>query len=73
MPELLTEKDVLHDLSQQCELAGGQASWAQIHGVPRSALCEALSGRRNVTEAIANAAGFVRMVRFVRIKGGSNG
>lgn len=73
MTDHLTEKELVRRLSQQCELAGGQAAWAAIHGVPRSQLCEALNGTRQVTESIANAAGFIRIVRFVPIRGGSNG
>lgn len=73
MPDLLTEADVLGALSQQCELAGGQSTWADVHGVSRSSLCEALSGRRQLSEAIANAAGFVRVTRYVRMKGKPNG
>ena len=73
MPDLLTEAEVLRALSQECELAGGQANWAEIHGVSRTQLCEALSRKRQVTEALANAAGFVRVTRFVRMKGKPNG
>lgn len=73
MADMLTEKEVIEALSQQCELAGGQAAWAQIHGVPRSQLCEALSGKRQLAETIVNAAGYVRVVRFVRVRGASNG
>ena len=73
MNRLITEADVLRALSQRCELAGGQAAWAASHGVARSALNEALSGRRGLSEAIANAAGFVRVVRYVPMKGMPNG
>lgn len=72
MADLVTEADVLRAVSRQCELAGGQAAWAGLRGVSRTQLCEALSGRRGVTEAIANAAGFVRVTRFVRMGGKSN-
>lgn len=73
MADLVGEADVIRDLSQKCELAGGQSRWAEIHGVSRSQLCDVLGGRRAVTEAIANAAGYVRVTRFVRMKGRPNG
>ncbi len=73
MPELLAEADVLRVLSQRCELAGGQAAWAAERGIARSALCETLAGKRGLSEAIANAAGFVRVIRYVPMKGRPNG
>lgn len=72
MADLLTEPDVLRALSQRCELAGGQAAWAQQHGISRSVLCETLAGKRGLSEAIANAAGFVRVTRYVAMKGKPN-
>lgn len=72
MADLMTEPDVLRVLSQRCELAGGQAAWAQRHGISRSVLCETLAGKRGMSEAIANAAGFVRVTRYVAMKGKPN-
>jgi DNA-binding transcriptional regulator YdaS (Cro superfamily) len=72
MADLMTEADVLRDLSQKCELAGGQAAWAQVHGVSRSQLCEVIAGRRSMPESIANAAGYVRVTRFVPMRGKPN-
>ena len=72
MSALLTESEVLHALSQRCELAGGQSAWAERHGIPRSQVCEALSGKRSLPETMANAAGFVRVVRYVPMKGKPN-
>ena len=71
--KLLTETDVLRALSQTCELAGGQSAWAEQRGIARSALCETLGGKRGLGEAIANAAGFVRVTRYVPMKGIPNG
>jgi hypothetical protein len=69
---LLTETDVLRALSQRCDLAGGQKAWAERHGVARSVVCETLAGKRGLSEAIANAAGFVRVTRYVPMKGKPN-
>lgn len=69
---MLTEADVLRALSQTCELAGGQAAWADRVGVSRTALCETLGGRRGLSEVIANAAGFVRVTRYVPMRGKPN-
>ena len=44
MTVLLTETAVILALSQRCELSGGQAAWAESHGIARSALCETLAG-----------------------------
>jgi hypothetical protein len=65
---LLSEADVIRALSQRCELTGGQAAWAAQHGIARSVLCETLSGKRGLSEAVANAAGFVRVTRYVPMK-----
>ena len=72
MSDLITEADVIRALSQRCELAGGQAAWAGQHGIARSTLCETLAGKRGLSEAIANAAGFVRVTRYVPMKGKPN-
>lgn len=72
MADLLTEADVLRALSQRCELAGGQSAWAGQHGITRSVLCETLGGKRGLSEAIANAAGFVRVTRYVPMRGKPN-
>jgi hypothetical protein len=53
-------------------LTGGQAAWAAQHGIARSVLCETLSGKRGLSEAVANAAGFVRVTRYVPMKGKPN-
>lgn len=70
---MLTEADVLRALSQRCELAGGQSAWADRFGISRTALCETLGGKRGLSEAIANAAGFVRVTRYVPMRGTPNG
>lgn len=72
MADLLTEADVLRALSQRCELAGGQAAWSAQHGIARSVLSETLNAKRGMSEAIANAAGFVRVTRYVPMKGKPN-
>ena len=72
MTDLRTETDVIAALSRLCELAGGQASWADRCGISRSQVSEALSGRRPLTEAMANAAGFVRVTRYVPMRGKPN-
>lgn len=72
MADLLTEADVLRALSLKCELAGGQSSWAGRNGIAPSVLSEAMSGKRGLSEALANAAGFVRVTRYVPMKGKPN-
>lgn len=72
MTELLTESDVVRALSRQCELAESQAAWATGKGIPRSVVCETLAGKRGLSEALANAAGFVRVIRYVPMRGKPN-
>ena len=44
----------------------GQAGWAREHGVSPQFVNDVLSGRRAVTNAIANVFGFERATIFVR-------
>lgn len=56
-------------LSQRCEEAGGQSAWARRHNIAVSQVCEALSGKREVTDAMALAMGLFPVKRFLVVKG----
>lgn len=43
----------------EVEKAGGQSAWARAHGLHRSNVNEMLSGKRDLSEAVINALGFV--------------
>lgn len=65
--DLLTPANAIAILRSQVEKAGGIAAFARGAGIPPSVVSETLSGRRDISEAVANAAGLVRVVRFLEI------
>ena len=52
------------ELQLACVGAGSQQAWARQAGLSASYVSDVLSGRRDVSEAIANALGYVRRVAF---------
>lgn len=60
-----TGADLIAILRSACAAAGGQQAWARAHGFSPQYVCDVLRGRRDVSEAMANALGFLREVRFV--------
>lgn len=59
-----TQADLIAILRSECERAGGQQAWARRAGFSPQYVCDVLKGRRDVSEAMANALGFLREVRF---------
>lgn len=43
----------------ECKKAGGQKFWALANGIQPTTLCEVLLGRKDVTEKMANALGYI--------------
>jgi DNA-binding transcriptional regulator YdaS (Cro superfamily) len=66
MSELFDQPGLRRELSQQCESEGSQSALARKLRLPVSQINEAVNGRRNITEAMANAMGFARVDRYVR-------
>lgn len=60
----LTGAEAVAILRSACAAAGGQSAWAARHGFSPQYVCDVLRGRRDVSEALANALGLVREVRF---------
>ena len=60
-----TAADLIAILRSACSGAGGQQAWARAHGFSPQYVCDVLKGRRDVSEAMGNALGFLREVRFV--------
>lgn len=60
-----TSADLIAVLRSACEAHGGQAAWAAKHGFSPQYVCDVLKRRRDVSEAMANALGFLREVRWV--------
>lgn len=69
----LTTHEFLTVLSRACEHAGGQQAFARKAGLPVSVVCETLKGKREPSEAVANAVGFMRRVVFVDMRNVSAG
>jgi len=68
----LTASDLRAELSHQCEKAGGQSAWARLRGVSASQVSEALSGRRDLSESMINALGYMRVTRYVPVRARAN-
>ena len=58
------QADLIAILRSECGRAGGQQAWARRKGFSPQYVNDVLRGRRDVSEAMANALGFVREVRF---------
>lgn len=56
--------DLIAILRTECARAGGVRAWARRMGFSPGTVGDVLAGRRDVSEAMANALGFVREVRF---------
>lgn len=69
----MSAADLRAELARQVDLAGGQKRWAEAKGIAVSQVCETLSGRREPTEGIINAMGFMRVTRYLRLRRGHNG
>lgn len=68
----MTGRELRAELSRQCDMSGSQTAWARLRGVAVSQVSEAISGKRDLSESIINAMGFMRVVRYVPIRGKGN-
>ena len=64
----LTGTDIVRELAQECAAAGSQAAWARKRGISATHVNEVLNGRRDLTDSIANALGYSRVTRYVRVR-----
>ncbi len=55
-------------LAEQCAAAGGQAQWARTHGFSKSYVSELLSGRRDISDAVAIALGVLLFETAVPVR-----
>ncbi len=69
--ERVTLANLRVELRCRCEAAGGQSAWARRTGFSASYVSDLLTDRREPSEAIANALGFVREVTFRKIAKGA--
>jgi len=51
-------------LRAACRGAGSQRIWAQANGLSRQYVTDILKGRRPVTDTVANALGYERVVMY---------
>lgn len=56
-------------LADAVEMAGGQNAWARKTGIPQSVVSETLNERREVSESIVNALGYVTQTVCIPMKG----
>ena len=62
-----SESDMRAKLRDAVARDGGQARWAHQHEIAPTVVCDVLAGRREVSEAIANALGYVRRVTYQQV------
>lgn len=67
---VLHTTQMLAVLQRACEAAGSQSAWAAKAGFSPSYVSQVLSGHREISEAMANALGHFKEIRFVPAKGG---
>ncbi len=67
----MTEPELLITLRQSVAAAESQKAWCAKHGIAEPVLSWTLTGRRPMSEAVANALGFVRSVVYHRVNLGS--
>lgn len=65
MSNAASADDLVAILRSACAAAGGQHAWARAHGFSPQYVCDVLKRRRDVSEAMANALGFLKQVRFM--------
>ena len=58
-----TEAEIVEMLRRECE-RDTQRLWAEANGFSQQFICDVLKGRRYVTEKLADALGFRRIVMF---------
>ena len=51
-------------LRKACETAGSQRQWASKHAFSEQYVCDILLGRREISEQIAKALGYKRIISF---------
>lgn len=55
-------------LASACQEAGGQRAWGRKHGVSQGQISDVLAGKQELSPAMANALGFLRVVTFKPFK-----
>jgi hypothetical protein len=62
----VTEDYMRSALAKACQEAGSQRQWALDHDLSEQYVSDILSGRRDVSEKVAAALGWRRVVKFER-------
>jgi hypothetical protein len=52
------------EIARQIRTEGGLCAWCDARGLSYSSVSLAVNGRRDVSEAVANAAGFLREISY---------
>lgn len=64
----LTQREMRVELQRQIDASGGIMIWCRARGITHASVSFMLSGKRPVSEAVANAAGFLMEPTFRKIK-----
>lgn len=68
MSDLLTEQDVRDRLQQACDLAGGQARFAQARDIRESLISDTLNAKRAPGPKVLSALGLQKVTRFANTR-----
>ena len=63
----INQRDMRTELRRQVDEAGGVMAWSRSKGLNHAPVSWALSGNRPVTEAVANAAGFLVETTYKKV------
>jgi len=64
---MLTEAELVAELKAAIKREYWAVAWAEKNGISPSVVSKIANGQRPPTEAIANALGYVRVVRFHKV------
>lgn len=73
MTDLIRQGQMRDILFAKVAEVGGMVAFANIHGIAVSTVSEVVNGKRDVTEALANVCGFMRVAAFRQIAKQENG
>jgi hypothetical protein len=66
--EHIPEDELRNILTQACTESGSQQDWAKGHGFSPAYVSDVLNGRKDVSERIAEALGYVKFTGFYKKK-----
>lgn len=67
----ISSTEMIEELRRQVRAAGGLAQWCRAHGVSHPPVSLMLRGKRPISEAVANACGFIVETTFRQVRSGA--